>query len=126
MKRADERVVEVEELSEAEVPLVRKRRRLMRVGTIVSIEERVSANEAMPTRNEAEQTVTGEGMVAREGSQARKGDEERQVLPLVMVPFKLALGEDLATQKKQAEKLRRTHWQKHKRCYMRHQEDWED
>lgn len=104
----------MEELSKAEIPLVRKRKRLMRDGDIVQARNNVSANEAIPTRERSgqaeqkeEETVAGEGVVAREGSRAREGDEKRQVLPLVVMPFEPALGEDLAAQIRQADKVKR-------------------
>lgn len=60
----------MEEVSEVEVLLVRKRKRLMRVGDIVSARENVSADEAMSTRDVAEQregeTASGEDLVAPE------------------------------------------------------------
>lgn len=51
---AEEGEVKVEEVSEVEVPLVRKRSRLMKAGNIRSAGEQVSAKEAMSTRDAAE------------------------------------------------------------------------
>lgn len=45
----------MEEVSEVEVLLVRKRRRLMRDGDIVLVGKNVSANEGMSTRDVVEQ-----------------------------------------------------------------------
>lgn len=47
-------------------------------------------------------------MGAREGVQTRERGEKRHTLPLVVVPFEPASGKELAAQKKQVEKLRRT------------------
>lgn len=81
MSRAGERGAEVEELSDVEVPLMWKRRRLMRAGDIVPARENVSANKIMPMRDVTEQrekkTTTGEGFVAPEGSRARERGEKR-------------------------------------------------
>lgn len=53
-RAARERGVEVEEVSEIEAPLVRKRRRLIRAGDMRPVGEKVSAEEAMSTRDTTE------------------------------------------------------------------------
>lgn len=103
---------EAEEAVEVEVPLVRKRRKLVKTGEGIAARDNVSAEEARPIRGVAEQRVWepvgGEGSVAREGSRLGDGGEEGQTtLPLVLVPFGPVTEEELAAQRKQAAKARR-------------------
>lgn len=94
---------------QVEVPLVRKRRRLMRAGEIIPTRENVSSKEARPTRDAAEQrevgTGGGEGSVAPQRSQSGDRREEGQAaLPLVLVPFEPVIEEEPSAQRKQAAK----------------------
>lgn len=50
-RAAKERGVEVEEVSEVLAPLVRKRKRLIKAGDMRPTREKVSAEEAMSTRD---------------------------------------------------------------------------
>lgn len=94
---------EAEEVSEMEVPLVRKWRRLMRVGDNVPTRENVS-EETTSTRDVADQkegdTGGGEGLLAPERSRLGDGGDGRQALPLVVVPFEPVAGEAPAARKK--------------------------
>lgn len=102
---------EAEEVSEMEVPLVRKWRRLMRAGDNVPTRENVLAEEMTSTRDVADQkegdTGGGEGLMAPERSRLGDGGDGRQALPLVVVPFEPVAGEVPAARKKQATKARR-------------------
>lgn len=69
----------MKEIIEVEIPLVRKRRRLIRA------REMMSANGA---RQWEEKIVVGGGAVAPEGSRSGDGGEEGQAtLPLVVILF---------------------------------------
>lgn len=78
----------VEEEAEAEVPLVQKRRRLMKVGDMVSTREGASSGEVVPATDGSDHREksreVGEDASAPEGSRADDGAEEtRAELPLV-------------------------------------------
>lgn len=72
---------EAEKVSEMEVPLVRKKIRLMRTGDIVPSRENVSAEEVRSKRDVVEQreaeTGGGGSSMAPERSQSGDGDEGR-------------------------------------------------
>lgn len=97
---------------QVEVPMVQKRRRLMRAGMIIPARENVSAEEARLTRDAAEQREVGigggEGSVAIERSRSGDRHEEGQeALPLVLVPFEPVTEEETLAQRKQTAKVRK-------------------
>lgn len=108
---AREGIIEVEEVSDDEVPLVRKRRRLVRAGETVPARENMAAEEASSTRDVANQrdreTGGGKGTMVPEASRSGDGGEGRQALPLVVVPFEPVREEEPAVRRKQVTKAKR-------------------
>lgn len=88
---AEEANPTVGEEAKGEVPFVRKRRRLTKLGEMVPVREGTSGVEVVPTEEEASPEEDGRGTI--EGSRVRgetrtgeEGEGSRAELPLIIVP----------------------------------------
>lgn len=92
------------EIVKEEVPLVRKKRRLVKAGETGLAQERVAVESTGPSREGVDQEVSALG--EKEGA-AGVGEEGQVALPLVMVPFEAVPEEEPPARRKQAIKARR-------------------